>query len=152
MLFGNFQETGFARFSLTKSQTNLHIVIGNAAQRQANGMTDSAESDTNIRYRGFIPTILFLSLVLSSPISRKRRLFAALLGFVLLTCFIMIKQWIHIMYICQQKSSLKLYEFSPEVSKKIVNLFFSFANYNGSTLVFVFAVWLLVTFRRGDLE
>ncbi len=40
---------------------------------------------------GFLHTVFFLSLVVATPLMWKRKIFALSLGFVLITCFVMLK-------------------------------------------------------------
>jgi hypothetical protein len=152
MFLGKFQGTGFALFTIKKPPTNLRIEIGNLAQAGPDGRTLTAFDNANIRYRGYIPTILFLSLVIASPISRKRKLLSTLIGLVLVTGFVILKQWIHIVYMCKQKPELSLYTNTFIDAKNVESLFFNFANYNGSTMIFAIAIWILVSFRKSDLE
>ena len=150
--FKKFDRTGFAVFSITKPATNMHIELGNQLQANSSGMVRTATSDVNIRYRGYIPTIFVLSLILASPVSRKRKLYSILFGIFLITVFVMIKQWIHIVYMCHQQNWISLYSFSPGTQKTFKFLYLDFANYNGSSIIFSIVIWILVTFKRRDLE
>ena len=151
-LFGKIKETGFARFSQTKTPEEMHIEIGNAAQRQSNGMTNTAIADVNLRYRGYMSTVFLIALIIASPITTRRKIFSALAGLAILTGILMFKQWIHILYMCEQVSWLALYDFTPHEKQRIEFLFNNFANYSGSTLIMVIPVWILVCFRKSDLE
>ena len=129
-----------------------HVQIGNTTKILRDGTTTLANADFNTRYRGYIPTVFFISLLLASPIPWKRKLFSFIAGMILLTAVIMLKQWIHLMYICQQTDFLSLYNFTPEEQKKLDFYYVNFANYSGSSLIIVIVIWLLVTFRKSDLE
>lgn len=151
-LFGNFQETGFAKFTSLNPPSKVYIEVGNASQKSADGTYKTAISRINIRYRGYIPLILFLSLTLAYPGSKKRKLFSCLIGFVILSCLAMFNQWIQLMYMCEQNTWLSLIDFTPESQKRIEFLNENFANYNGTTMIIVIAAWFLTTFRKCDLE
>lgn len=115
-------------------------------------MVNTAIADVNLRYRGYMSTAYLIALILASPISNKRKLFASITGIIILTAIIMFKQWLHLLYMCEQASWLSLYEFTPRERSRIEFLFNNFANYSGSTLIMVIPVWLLSCFRRDDME
>lgn len=150
--FGSISQNGFGRFYLTKPITNVHIEIGNSSNTASNGTTTAATSDVNFRSRGYLPTIFLLSLILASPVSRKRKVFSASIGFLIISAFVFLKQWIHVLYIIEQSKWLSLFVFSPHEEMGIEFLYINFANFNGSTLVFVTAVWMAVTFTKDDLK
>jgi hypothetical protein len=152
LCFHNFYATGVSVFSKTRNPQVTRIDLGNRVNKHANGAIDTATSEFNTRYRGYIPTILFLSLLLATPISGKRKLFAAVSGVILLTVAVMLKQWIHLLYMCVQASWLKLFEFTEKENERIIFIYTNIANYNGPTLIFAIAVWILVSFRKIDFD
>ncbi len=151
-LFGTFQGTGFAKFTIANPPSMVYIVVGNTAQKNADGTYKAATSRIKIRYRGYIPLILFLSLVLASRSSRKRKLFSSLVGFAILSGFAMFNQWIQLVYMCEQNEWLSLFDFTPGSQKRIEFLNENVANYNGTTMIVVIVTWFLTTFRKSDLE
>lgn len=151
-LFHDIGKSGFVIFDETKQLEFTSIRIGNNAQVRPNGAISIATSEFNTRFRGYIPIALFLSLVLASPVSIKRKVSSSIGGFIIITSAIMIKQWIHLLYICTQAKWLNLYEFSPSEEKLVISLYTNIANYNGPTIVFAIAVWLLFTFHKADLK
>ena len=152
ILFHDIGESGFSIFNETKQLEITSIRLGNNAQVKPDGVVSIATSEFNTRFRGYIPTVLFLSLVLASPVSIKRKLSSSIGGFVIITSAIMIKQWIHLLYIYTQAKWLNLYEFSLSEEKLVISLYKNIANYNGPTIVFAIAVWLVFTFYKSDLK
>lgn len=152
MFFGKFHGNGVAIFKPMKEKFNTHIDIGNVSKVKSNGAIDTATADFNTRFRGYLPTVLFLSLVFASPVSRRRRMIYSLLGIVLMTLVVMLKQWIHILYICSQSKWLELYVFTENQERKINFFYVNFANYNGPSLIFAIALWILLTFRIKDID
>jgi hypothetical protein len=129
-----------------------HIDLGNLAHKHPNGAVNTATADFSTRYRGYIPTILLLSLIFASPVSIKRRGFAAVAGTLVMTGAIMVKQWIHLKYMCTQAKWLMLYDFTESEENRINFLYTHFANYSGPTLMLAVALWILFTFRKKDLD
>ena len=151
-IFGKFHGTGFSQFLVTDVPFKVFIHVGNTQLKGQDGSYKTATSRVNIRYRGFLPTILFLSLLIATPIPIKRKIVSALIGFSLLTIMVLFIQWIHLLYMCQENKWLGLSEFSPGTERKIEFLYAHMANYNGTTMMFVVVIWLLTSFRKEDLN
>ena len=152
MFFGKFRETGFVKFREGKDPATTHINIGNNLLIRPDGSADTAATDVNTRYLGYLPAILFLALVLASPVTWRRRLIALAAGMVLVTFLVMFKQWIFLLWQCQQYPWLKLTDFSG-TSLKLLTFANNFISVTSSSvLYFVVAIWLLVTFRVDDFR
>jgi hypothetical protein len=152
ILFSNFHDTGIAFFKETRNPGITQIKISNNATQQTNGMIVSGTSEFSTRYRGYIPTIFFISLLLASPLPLKRKCYSGMVGLILVTCIIMLQQWIQILFMCGQNKQLLIFNFTVSQKRMIDFFFFNFANYNGPSLVFMIAIWILVSFRKNDLE
>jgi hypothetical protein len=150
--FGEFHKTGFVRFKPARNLAETHLEIGNTANVRPDGTIHLANADFNTRYRGYIPTVFFISLLVASPISRRRKVFSFFLGISLLMVFLMLKQWIHLLYVCEQAPWLELYTFTADEQKNLDFIYFNFVNYGGSALIVVIAIWILVCFRKSDFE
>jgi hypothetical protein len=151
-VFKNFGEHGFAFFKETKDKTITHFEIGNSTQVLSNGYTPTATFDFNTKSRGYIPTALLISLILSAPVSLRRKTIAILVGMVMITALIMVKQWYNILYMAIQKKELALFNFSESEQERIMFIYNNYTNYSGPTLILAVAIWMLVTFRRKDFE
>ncbi len=150
-VFNKFHKTGFAKFTPAKPAYMTHVEVGNR-KPSTNVAVSNVAADFNTRYRGYIPTAFLISLILASPVKTKRKIVSLFTGIFILTIVIMIKQWIHLLYMCDQGTWLMLYDFTPAQKEKILWWYLNFANYSGSTLIIVIAVWILVSFRKNDLE
>jgi len=151
-VFAKFHKTGFARFTASKTSFMTHVEAGNKMPTYNNVPIANVSADFNTRYRGYIPTAFLVSLILASPLKTRRKIFSLFTGIFILTAIIMIKQWIHLLYMCEQGTWLLLYNFTPEQKERIEWWYHNFANYSGSTLIIVIAVWILVSFRKSDME
>jgi hypothetical protein len=152
LFFSHFAGSGFARFSSTEDPELTKINIGNYSQKQPNGGIRTKSAEFSTRDRGYLPTLLLLTLIFASPVPKKRKLVAILAGFIIIMVWIITKQWIHILRITSENPWLGLFDFSA--TRENILLFL----YNGIvfslTPSFTFAViaWFLVTFRIEDIS
>jgi hypothetical protein len=152
VFFSHFRETGFVKFSERPEPESTHLNIGNTALIRPDGSTETYGININTRYLGYLPTILLISLVLSSPVPWKRRLIALAAGMILVYALILFKQWIFLLWQCEQNPWLNLTDLSGS-GKKLLNFFYTFISVTSSSvLYFVVAIWLLVTFRMEDFK
>jgi hypothetical protein len=152
VFFSSFRDNGFVKIRETKDPATSHLNVGNNALIHPDGTSETAALDVNTRYLGYVPTILLIALVLASPVSWKRRLLALALGLVLVTLLVMFKQWISLLWLCEQHPFLQLTNFTG-TGKKLLTFFNTFISITSSSvLYFVVAIWLLVTFRLEDFK
>lgn len=151
-VFGKFRESGFVKFSEMEAPAMTHLNIGNYLLPLPDGSFDTAAVDINTRILGFLPTVLLISLVVASPVTWKRKLFALATGLVLVMLLVLFKQWIFLLDQCVQNDWLKLAEFTG-FSKTIFTFTNKFISTSSFTVAyFVVVIWLLVTFRIEDLK
>jgi hypothetical protein len=150
IFFSKFRDNGFVKFKEWKEPVTTHVNLGSYALVRPDGTSKTVTNDINTRYLGYIPTILLFALVIASPVSWKRRLIAMAVGLVLVTFLIMFKQWISLLWLCDQYPWLQLTSFT-DTGRKILNFTYRFISVSSSSvLYFVVAIWLLVTFRVED--
>ena len=149
--FNTFRETGLVRFKEGAKPEITHINIGNKdLPRGPGGAIKTLPIDINTRYLGYLPTILLISLVVASPVPWKRKLIALALGLALVTLLILFKQYISLLWRCDQNPWLQLTDYGDK-GKALLNSTYHFiAVTSSSVLYFVVAIWLLVTFRLDD--
>lgn len=105
-------------------------------------------------YTGFLPTILLFSLILATPnISLKRKAVALLWSMLLIHIFIWFQLYVQILYKFEQVEILEVVSrFSP-IGQKVMNtLNYLFVESMGIRFIIPVFIWILVTFRKGDLE
>ena len=108
-------------------------------------------TDVNTRIRGFLPTALLFSLILAGSLAWKRKLTDLLLGFTVITLFVMFKQWIHILYVYSVNSYLNLYSFGPYQKKVIEFGYENLITTVGPSLFVVLLIWLILTLRGNSI-
>lgn len=151
-LFSTFHTHGIARFAEGYEKSITRINVGNYEQVEKSGALQTTFGYLNIRFLAYLPTVLLISLILASPVNWKRKLLALVIGLFLLTAYIMLLQWIHILFLSIRATWLKLFDFS-ESKKHIINLAYKyFVQMSGFTRFLVVLIWLLVTFRIDDLK
>jgi hypothetical protein len=151
-IFEHFRDDGFVLFAEGKTKDITEVVIGNYNVRNPDNTAKAFQFEVNTRYLGYLPTILFISLVLASPVSWRRRLVALLIGLTLVTIAVMFKQWIELLAVSNKHEWLKLINFSPGKLKLLGYAYNGVSRAASAMLYFVVALWLLVTFRIDDLK
>ena len=152
VFFSKFRDNGSVVFREWKEPAMTRVNIGSYAIVNPDGTFHTAAVNINTRYMGYFPTILLIALVLASPVPWNRKLFALAAGLILLTLLIMFKQWIALLWLCEQNTWLRLTDFTG-TSKKLLTFLNTFISDASSTvLYFVFLIWFIVTFRLEDLK
>jgi hypothetical protein len=152
LLFGRILKSGFVLFQPGKDKYFTHISIGNLTHIRAGGATTVTNDDINTREQGYMHTILLIALVFASPVSWNRRLFAFTGGLFVLSAFVMLKLWLHILVWCEHYSFLSLLDLTQgwkDLLETTHDVLFPMIY---PTLFFVVAVWVLLTFRKDDLK
>lgn len=150
--FEKFRGDGFVLFREGTSATITEVVMGNYQVRNPNNTARGFKFKINHRYLGYLPTILFISLVLASPVSWKRKIFALVIGLTLVTAAVLFKQWIELLAIADKQNWLKLTDFSPGQKKWLMAAYNGISRAASSLLYLVVALWLSLTFRLDDLK
>ncbi|MEO8145979.1 MAG: hypothetical protein ABI723_00015 [Bacteroidia bacterium] len=152
VFFDKINHTGFVLFSEGRENYITHFNLGNDALVKPDKTTDTVYDDVNIRYRGYLPLVLLIALVLASPVAGKRKAYGLLIGAVAVTLIVMLKQWLHILYLCGHNPWLMLYNLSEGQKKTIDFIYSNYVSTLPPTLFLVVAIWILITFRRDDLK
>lgn len=99
---------------------------------------------------GYLPIALLISLILSTPIPWKRRLFSLLWGMLAVSVFIIFRTWIFLKYFFYEKEWLEVV--TPEgFGANMLEWSYSVFVYNiVLALIVPVLIWILVTFRKED--
>ncbi|MCX6231290.1 MAG: hypothetical protein NTZ33_07080 [Bacteroidetes bacterium] len=151
-LFHRFHDTGFVQFSEGKQKYNTNFNIGNYKIIISNTSAQATIGEINTRYRGYLPTILLISLIIASPVQWKRKFYGLIIGLVILNAYIFLKQWIDILYTSVNTSWLKLYDYNESQKKILEEVYLIFIKNFGLIWVVVVIIWMIVTFRKDDLK
>ncbi len=150
--FEHFRDDGFVLFGEGKTKDITEVVIGNYNVRNPDNTAKAFQFEVNTRYLGYLPTILFISLVLASPVSWRRRLISLVIGLTLVTLAVMFKQWIELLAVSNKHAWLNLIHFSPGREKMLGYAYNGISRAASAILYLVVGLWLLLTFRLDDLK
>jgi hypothetical protein len=149
-LFGDFGGDGIVRFEppeRRKEQVDTQITIGN---RRTRGKPQTA--DHSARLTGYLPTALFVALVLATPVAWRRRLLSLAVGLALVHALVALRVCVALLYGFSQPTAVALFAPGPfwaaalRHTFQIVTVWVSFA------FVAPLFIWALVTLRRSDFE
>jgi hypothetical protein len=152
LFFSHIAGNGFVRFSSTEDPDLTKINTGNIELKAPGGGYKTQAVKISTRNHGYLPTLLLFALIIASPVPIKRKLFAILAGFILIMAWIIVKQWIHILYIISENPWLDLYNLSSSKQKIVSYLYEGFVFSLTPSYSFVVIIWFLVTFRKEDLS
>ena len=151
-IFKTVHHTGFALFIKINGDFDTKIQLGNDAYIDENNHTKVVERELNSRYFGYMTSVLFISLVLSTPFHWKRKIKSMIVGLFLVTLFALIKQWIDIEFLCFSNPWLKLYEYSHWQKIILQFMFSNFVVFLGTSWLTVVIIWFIVSFRSEDMN
>ena len=103
-------------------------------------------------YIGYRPTAFLVALVLAAPVPWRRRLWALLWGLVLVNAFAALRVTLQLLDAFSDPNLLALFSLAQPLKitlKILVLVFFHAPEMHYIVPAFI---WLLVTFRRGDLR
>lgn len=150
VLFGSFGSDGLVRFEPLpddKSRDDTMIVIKN--RRVPGGQVSHPH---NTQLRAYLPTATAVALILATPIPWRRRWKAALLGWMLINGVVAMRMLIVLLYGFSRDHPCALYSPGPFWDGVVVALWNIFDVWIGFAFVAPIFVWIVVTFRRGDME
>lgn len=151
--FEKFGDGGLVKFEKQQGVYTTRIVILNTRKARADGALYGGSCEINSRYYGYVPTILLISLIIASPVPRKRKLVALLVGLILLYALILFKQWIILLTLCDQGGAelglMTFNSFQLKLLRITSNILYKSVS---PVMYFTVAIWLLVTFRMEDLR
>lgn len=130
------------------SGLDTRMSLGNRARAddQGKGLVEGVDLDT--RSLGWVPTALTAALIMSTPISWRRRCWALLGGLVLIHAFILfsLQSWIW-----DESPKLSLVTLSPFWTEVADNLEYTLMTQLGASFSVPVLIWILVTFRQQDI-
>jgi len=140
-----------AVLEVSRTHYEEEIIGGRKAKVPVTNKKISREA-VDIARTGYVPTALVIALVIASPVTWKRRLWALVWGGLLVTAFAAGRFYLFAYYRFSRPGELQTIELGG-FSDTVVSFLYEhlFVSPTGTVLVPVF-VWLLVTFRRSDLD
>ncbi|MBN2562760.1 MAG: hypothetical protein JXQ75_17695 [Phycisphaerae bacterium] len=104
------------------------------------------------RYLGYAPTAALVSLVLATPVPWSRRWRALLWGLLLVHGFVVVRVALPLLKEFSEDNTLRQYSLSPFWRDVLDQVILILVTSPTSVFVAPIIIWVLVTFRRGDLE
>jgi hypothetical protein len=129
------------------SALDTRITIGNRELVDSAGKGPATMLGIDTRSIGWIPTALTITLIVATPIPWQRRLWALVLGFILIQGFIAFSIWV---YIWNESTNVSLVTLSPFWKQIADGLQYTLVTQMGISFTVPVLVWISVTFQRGD--
>lgn len=107
---------------------------------------------TSARHLGYMPTVVTVSLILSTPLAWRRRLGALLLGLLCVHGFILIRFGLLVARIFHGEDPHCLYYLEAPWNSILVVTYYLAASVPATAYVVPIFIWVAVTFRRRDWE
>ena len=149
-LFGSFGRDGAVRFRpLTQGREQADTAIDLANRRRTQSTATMGHS---ARLIGYLPTAEVVALILATPIAWRRRWKALLWGLLLVHGLIALRVTILLLYGFSSDQPCALYSPGPFWSDVLTKAYSLGAVWVSFTFVAPIFIWLLVTFRRIDLQ
>lgn len=151
-IFGREEPQRVVRFEAYRADPKMpnatRIVIANPQLARPDGNVPALLLSLDTRGVCYIPAALLFALILASPLHWKRKIVSFLIGFFLLQCYFAA---IIALYIAAQNSSSPptAASHSPGLLEKLNYLTL---NQIGLSFTVPVVIWVIVTFRKGDLE
>lgn len=140
----------FIQFSEGQGHLDTQINIANAQQLAADKTVEAAYFTVGSRQTAYLPFVLFIALIIATPISLKRKLLAFPLGVLLVYLFVAFKIIVLFLYNYNLQEWIGLFQFEG-FTERLVNFSYStIANPLPPTILMIFLIWIMVCFRKDD--
>jgi hypothetical protein len=149
-IFGSFGRDGVVRFeplAAGREKMDTEISIGNLRTRPP-----PKRAEHSARLTGYLPTAEVVALILATPIAWRRRWKALLWGLLLVHGLIALRVTILLLYGFSGDHPCALYSPGPFWSNVLTKMYSLCAVWVSFTFVAPIFIWILVTFRRIDLQ
>jgi len=148
---GEKREVQFVSHTTQHGFTTLttQMIISNRSQVDENGKVRALMVDLDTRSIGWVPTALLIALVLATPVPRPRRIGALFLGLLLVQGFILFSIQA---CIWNKSTDLALFSVTPFWKYLLDGLDYTLLTQMGASFSVPVLIWLLVTFRKQDLD
>jgi hypothetical protein len=104
----------------------------------------------NSSYAGYLPTALLVSLIVSTPVTWKRRGWALVWGLLLIHLFILLRVWLLLLYEFRTGTAVGFYNFGG-FARLVLRIMVEGISISPVTSCIVpVLIWMMVIFRRED--
>ena len=151
-LYGNFGKEGVL---MLKEEYGVgydtRIYLSKKSLLQKNNDYKAEIFPINSRRIGYLSTAFLFALIVATPLTPKRKLFAMIIGLLLVTAYAMLKLKVLILHFYTLTKTTGLYQ-SPDEIKSIEFWSDHFARPNTPVYYFVIIVWIAVSFNKKDFQ
>lgn len=111
----------------------------------------TATMELSSGHLGFRASAFLIALVLATPIAFPRRAWALLWGILLINAFVLLRLWLKLMDGFSDSNVLAIFTFGETLKSELQWAVLMLYKAPEMNYIIPALVWLLVTFRRGDL-
>jgi len=123
---------------------DVAVVVSNRT-KQTNGMVQAFYENISSYGFAYFPFTLLLALILSSPVSFKRKIISLFISLILLHFLLIYRLYVQVIHVCISHPSLEL------LTPNSVNNLMLEAMNTSIILFIVIFIWIGSTFRKEDL-
>ncbi|MDZ4844296.1 MAG: hypothetical protein SH857_01970 [Chitinophagales bacterium] len=141
--------------ALPKFSTEMRLANREVMNKaiDANKPYQNARVEVSSWYAGYLQVALLFSLIAATPfIGWKRKLVALAFGVLLMHALIWFQLYIQVLYEFDRNEFLQVIHFSPFWQRVMDALHYLFVETMGLRFVIPVFIWILVTFRKNDLN
>ena len=153
-LFGSFWAKGLVKFqSHPQADGDLmdtDVMVANRETLRPDGSALATYYSFNCRHIGYVPTVMVIAVILSTPVSWRRRAWALCWGMLLVHVFLGFLLAIMLLTLAASHEWLGLFPFNSFWRKVVFGLNKIFIFYEGARLSVPVFIWMVVAFRRED--
>lgn len=161
-IFGDAGTNGVVRFLEVDDTENYNpkshtlIMMGNRVQAQKAAQTgtnvDVSKIYVNDYMVGFLPTMTLLALLMATPMPRKRKIWAVATGLIVVTLFVILRQWVLVLTDMANNPQLEMMKASEGTVRFLIGLKRVFVTNIVVTMMVPFLLWGMIVFRVEDLK
>lgn len=112
----------------------------------------SARTEIASGLLGYRPTVFLITLVLATPVPWSRRWRAMLIGLLVVTIFVIFRVWLRILDAFSDGNVLSIYDLGAFWKSVLQGMVTILVRAPVPSYIVPAFIWLLVTFRRDDLQ
>lgn len=147
-LFRNFGDGGFVLLKVEKAREDINIFISKSSMIKG-GKLEGRNFHQNSGLVGYFYTVLLIALILATPLGWKRKLFALIVGFILMQSYVMLKLYISLHYYYSISPWFGL--FMEEATKTTINFWTNYiARQMTAGYTFVVILWMGLSIGKKE--
>jgi hypothetical protein len=151
VLFDYFRHFGIVEFAQSDDKGEIYITAYNRYRMDRKGNMSGGKSIHKIRYGDYMYMAFLSALVIATPVSLRRRVWALVCGLLLMQVLAITKLAIVILGLFGSEE-VSILVLSPFWARIVVTSYQIVVNNLTTSFIIAFFIWILVVFRRADWE